>query len=80
MDQQKFQSLKERVEECRRRADKASGVMEQIQRRFRDEYDCSSVEEAEELLARLEAEEKGAAEGCDVAERAFVKKYGERLE
>ena len=80
MDLQEFQRLKAKVEESRRRGDKAAGAMESIARRLKDEFGCPSVEAAEARLEELEEAEKDAAKAAEDAMREFTKKYGERLE
>lgn len=52
-DLQKIARLKKRAESMRREADEAKGALNQCLETLKEEFDCASIEEAEELLETL---------------------------
>ena len=53
-----FLALKKQVEKYQREADRAEGAYEQLSKRLREEFSCTSLEEAKTLLEKLEKEEQ----------------------
>jgi hypothetical protein len=72
-------TLKRKVEDLKREADKASGAFEQNMKRLKDEHGCDTLEEAEKLLKKKkrEAEEAGTSFETSLAE--FNKKWEGKL-
>ena len=52
-DVEEFEKLKKRVEDCRRKADKAAGARDQTLQTIKDEFGCDGIEEAREKLEEL---------------------------
>jgi hypothetical protein len=70
VDLKQFQRLKAKVEDLRRRGDRAEGALAQLTERLKTEFDCGSVEAAEELRVDLEKR-------LGRAERKFARKMRE---
>lgn len=60
--------LRRKVEALQREADRAAGLESHLLARLKEEFNCSSLDEAESKLVELEAEE-----------RALAKRYAKRL-
>ncbi len=68
IDVAEYQKLKAKVDRTRADADKAAGALDQMKVELKKEFDCDSLEDAVELLKKLELKEK-----------AIVKEYEEEL-
>ena len=68
IDVAEYQKLKAKVDRARADADKAVGALDQMKIELKKEFDCDSLEDAAELLKKLELEEK-----------AIMKEYEEGL-
>ncbi len=53
---ERFTQLKQQLEKRQREAERQRGVLDALLSRLKEEHGCSSVEEAEKLLARLQRE------------------------
>lgn len=73
-DLDKFTRLKKRVAEAQREADKATGALESAMKRLKEEFACTTIEEAQKLLEEQIALENACAE----AFRNSLKKYEEK--
>jgi predicted nucleic acid-binding Zn-ribbon protein len=51
-----FEELKERIETAKIKKSKAEGALEESMNRLKKEYGCSTIEEAEDKLAKLQKE------------------------
>ncbi len=56
MDLDEYRQLKEEIEQLRRRADRAAGAKENILTQLHKEFNCNSVEQAEEMLVKEQRE------------------------
>lgn len=56
IDLKEYAELKARAEEDRRRADKASGGLEQVKQTIKTEFGCDTIKKARELLAKMQKE------------------------
>ena len=74
-----FLKLKEKVEQAQQRADKAEGALSQIMKRLKDEFDCSTLKEAESKLKTLQKKEEALKEKFETAKEDFEEKWDERL-
>ena len=79
MNVEKYQKLKKRVESLKAEADRAEGAKEQLMQKLQDEFDCSTVKEADELLSSLEVKKKKVESKYVKALTAFEDKWGEKL-
>ena len=76
---QEYSALKEKTEHLQREADKAAGVLESTMAKLKEDFDCDTLEEAEELLSKLD-EEAGAAGVKYTKElKKFKDEFGELL-
>ncbi len=79
MDAKEFVRLKDRVESLQRKADRAGGALEQWRQQLRKEFSCRSVDEAKELLVKLEREEQELEKGYQKAVKIFECKWRDKL-
>ena len=76
----RYQKMKRKADELRREADRAEGALEQLMEKLKEDFDCDTLEEAEQLSKRLEKEAKEAEEQFDVAVEEFEEEWGDELE
>lgn len=76
---QEFGQWKKKIEGLQRQADRAAGVLDNLRERLKDLYGCSSVEEAEKLLAKLKKQHRMLKDRLDEQLTAFQKKWGGSL-
>lgn len=79
IDLQKYQRLKERVDELRREKDRASGVVSTIKDTLREEFGVSTLKEAKAKLQELKEEQTEAEAEYETRLKAFEKEFGEVL-
>lgn len=79
IDLEEYSALKRKAEKLRSQADRAQGALEHHMKRLRDEFDCNSIEEAEEALEELKKEEEKIAEKYGKALEKFKKEWGDKL-
>lgn len=70
IDEAKYMRLKRRAEEVKADADRAAGALEQQMKKLKDEFGCDTLEAAENLLAKEQAE-------LDVFEKEYFAKLAE---
>lgn len=80
MNLDEYTSLRREVERKQREADRAQGALEQVKKQLKEEFACTSLEEAEKLLRQLErkCEKQEALLDKELAE--WKKKYGGSLD
>lgn len=79
-DLEKFTRLKAKVASMAREADKARGALDRIMEQLNEEFGCSSVKQAEKLLAKLEREREEAERTARRALKKFEEEWGGFLE
>ena len=79
MELKEYNRLKGKVDDLRAAADRAAGALEQQMDRLYREFECRSLEEAEELLDKLEQEEAVAKHRYEEELKAFQEQWGEKL-
>lgn len=72
-------SLKAKVERLKGDANKAAGALEQHMKTLKTDFDCDTLEDAEEKLEKLRADAQKAEEKFDTALAAFHKKWEGKL-
>lgn len=73
--EQEYRNLKLEVEEAKAKSQQAKGALEQLMRRLETEYECNSLDEAEELLKRLQKEKEEKETEFDRLMRNYQKKW-----
>lgn len=71
IDEQKYERLKARADRARQDRDKAAGQLESAQARLWDEFECSTLEEAEVLQKDLAKKAKKAETSYNKAVEKF---------
>lgn len=79
IDLDEFKRLQEKVEAAKSRAERAKGQFDQLMERLKDEFDCSSIEEAEELIEQKKKERSKAEKSYRAALDKFEKDYGDKI-
>lgn len=80
MNLDEYAQLKKRVTKTRREADKAQGALDSLMVRLKKEFGCSTIEEAEHLLVKLQREKDQAEKEFERAVSRFQKKWKEELD
>jgi len=71
IDERKFKQLKQQADDARAARDRAAGQLEATMQRLKNEFDCSTIEEAEKLLVKLNKEAAKAEAEYDEAVVTF---------
>jgi len=80
MNLTKYNELKVKADKLKAKADRVEGALEQLLLRLKNEFECDTIQEAEELLEQLMEEEAEAEENYEKEYKAFNSKWGEKLE
>ena len=75
MDKRKFQELRRQFKAAEKEANQAQGQLDELMRQLQDEFNCSTVEEAEELLARWRKDELRLTERYNQRLKKFEDKW-----
>jgi hypothetical protein len=74
-----YLKLKKQAESAQQEADKAEGALELLMKRLKEEFDCSSLKEAEKKLERLEKQTEDSKKEFEKAVGDFEKKWGNEI-
>ena len=80
MDLPEYEKLKRKADRLKAEAERAAGALEQTMARLKEEFDCDTLADAEELLAVKKQEEAKAKKGYESELGAFKEEWGEQLE
>ena len=70
--------LKDERDKLQREADRAEGALQQIRERLQQEFEVSSLKEAERLLRKLEKEEQEAEREAEEKLTEYQEKWGSK--
>lgn len=76
----KYEEAKRLVQNLEREQQQAEGALSEALKRLEEEFQCDSLEQAQELLERLVDEESELRERFEGEMRKFVKRYRNKLE
>jgi SOS-response transcriptional repressor LexA len=79
MDLREFEQIKAKVEKTKKELAKAEGVLSEHMRRLKDEFGCSSVEEAEKKLEQLQNKKVVLEEKYTKRLKKFKADWSEKL-
>lgn len=79
MDLREFQKRRAEVEQARRKADRLAGALDQFNDRLAVEFNCSSVEKAEELLEEMEKEAEQQTKSLNREWGKWEEKWGGKV-
>lgn len=65
MEVKELQNLKDKIETAKADKAKAEGAIEQIEKRWKDEFECGSAEEVEKKIKETEAQVESLTEKRD---------------
>lgn len=71
--------LKSKVDALRAKAERARGVLENVEAELKETWDCATLEEAGALLEKLRGKEKKLAQRYETKLAAFEEKWAEEL-
>ncbi len=77
---EEFQKLKDQLESAKRQRDMAAGALDEALKILKQRYKCSTVEEAEALLAKLKEREARLLKSLASMEKKFQDKWQHILE
>jgi 3-oxoacyl-ACP reductase-like protein len=75
-----IERLKSRVADLEALRERAAGVKQEVMRQIKKEFGCTTLEEAEELLAKLRKKELKLFRQYTEMKAAFEKEFGEALD
>ena len=75
IDIQEYTNLKKRADSLKSQADRAQGALEQHMKKLKEEFNCESIAEAEELLNQLKDEQKKIEVSYNKALGEFKEKW-----
>lgn len=73
-------AVRRKVERLQQRSDQAKGALRHLMARLKEEFGCSTVQEAKAMLVELQAEEQAASEAYVRQYRKFKAKWKTVLE
>lgn len=76
----RYESLKRRIEQDSKDAERAQGAIAQIKRDLRSGFGCKSIEDAEILLRKMEKELQADEKTLEAKVEELEEKYGDELE
>ena len=71
----KYLKIKKQVERDQQKADKAEGALNQIMKQLKDEFNCSTLEEAERMLKKMKKKSKELQKQFEEAIEKYEKEY-----
>ena len=80
MDIAEFDDLKKKVEKSKKAVSRAEGILQEKMERLKEDYNCDTVQEAEDKLAGLEVEVVKLQGEFDTKSEKFMDKWGEQLD
>jgi len=80
IDLKTFNTLKINVDRLRSDADKAEGALTQLMTRLKNEHDCSTLDEAEHKLKKLEQQATEDEQEYSQALESFQAEWQEQLD
>jgi hypothetical protein len=75
----RYNELKQKADKAKADADKAEGALGQQLKELKDKFGCDSLEDAEAMLADLEAQEQELGRVCDEKMADFEREWGDKL-
>ena len=72
-------AVKKKVDRAAAAHDKASGALSHIRKRMKKEFEVSNITDAQNLLTKMEKEEKRLRKKLDKQMQRFEKKWGDAL-
>lgn len=79
VDMDTIVKIKKEIKQAEEKKNKAQGKLEQLLETFKDEFECNTVEEAEEILGEMEAECEKAESKCEAELEKFKDKWNHIL-
>lgn len=79
MNEVEYKKLKARVEAARATRDRAAGQLDGVMARLLKDFGCSTIEQAEKLVNKLEREAAVAEREFDDAAEKFQKEFDEHF-
>jgi hypothetical protein len=73
------EQLKRKIEVYQRKADKAAGALQELMKRLKDDFGCTSLKEAEKLLERMQSDHKRDSRQFEKDLQEFEEEYGDAL-
>ena len=75
-----LERLKSKAESLRQERDRAQGRLEQAQKQLQEKFEVKTLEDAQELLRKLEKQEEKDKTKFDTAMKQFEEKWADELE
>lgn len=76
----KYLSLRKRVEAAQREADEAEGAIKEVTKQIKNEFGCSTLNEAKKLLKQKQKQEVSAKKAFDDAVEEFEENWSDELD
>jgi uncharacterized phage infection (PIP) family protein YhgE len=78
--EQDFIQIQKTVQTLQQNIDRAKGGMAQIRKQLKEEFNCSTLKEAETLLEKITQEETQLSQQLEKQIQEFKKQYGHLLQ
>lgn len=75
MDIQKVQEIKEKISNCEIESAKSKGVIESIEKEWKEKYGTSDINEIKKILEDLESQQKTTDERMEKLYQELVESY-----
>lgn len=75
----RMEMLKDEAETARREADQAKGALDQIQQRMEEDFGCSTREEADKMLVKLDKQTEALFADVQKEEEAYQQEFGGKV-
>lgn len=79
IDIEQYNRIKKKADQARADVQRAEGALDQVMKNLKDDFGCSTIEEAEAKLIELEEQEKAAEAAYQTELAAFQEKWGDLL-
>ena len=80
VDLETYKKLKDQAEQAKAQANRAAGAVEQLMGELYEKFECSTLDEANALLARLEKQAQAAEEVYRDELTYFESEWGDYLD
>ena len=72
-------NLKKQIKKLEQEKERATGRVEQLMKTIQEEFNCNTLEEAEQLLKEKQKKKKELEEKYETEHEKFMEKWGDKL-
>ena len=75
IDLEQYQEMKDKIDKLQRDKDRAEGALSEMMKELNDKYECTTIEEAEQLALQLKREARQLEKDYEEAMEQFQAKW-----